>query len=336
MIFESSNVSAFRDFGDKYHYVKDQLIWILIGTVGMSIASVFDYHRYYKYALPGIIITFVLLILVFIPGFGIRALGAHRWIGFGTFSFQPAEIAKLSLIIYLSAWFSHKETGRFLPFLMLVGTVAGLIILEPDLGTSIIVLTVSLILYFIAGSPIWHLLLIVPSGLSAVTILALTSPYRLRRLTTFMNPSLDPLGASYHIRQVLISLGSGGWLGLGLGSSRQKYEFLPEATTDSIFAIIGEEFGFIGAIILIALFLFFISRIFKIVRNAPDRFGALLSVGILSMITMQFIINIGSMTAVFPLTGIPLPFISYGGTNLIIMLISCGIILNISRQQNQK
>src|SRR3989344_4925587 len=237
MIFESSNVSAFRDFGDKYNFVKDQFSWGILGFIGLIIAMHFDYHKYYKLSVPLILFTIFLLLLVFIPGLGIKALGAHRWIGLAGFSIQPAEFTKLSVVIYLSAWFSTREKGRFLPFLLLVGLLTGLVILEPDLGTAIIILSVSAIVYFSSGAPIIHFLTLLPIGLSSILILALTSPYRLRRLTTFLNPENDPLGASYHIRQILISLGSGGGFGLGLGSSRQKYEFLPQHPTDSIFAI---------------------------------------------------------------------------------------------------
>lgn len=333
MVFESSNVSAFRDFGDKYHFVKDQLLWGIIGGLGLIFASYFDYHKYYKLSIPAILVTIFLLILVFIPGLGIRALGAHRWIGIGSFSFQPAELAKLSLVIYLSAWFSSKEKGRFLPFILLVGLLTGLVIMEPDLGTSVIILSTSLILYFASGAPLLHFFVLLPVGILIIIALAVTSPYRLRRLTTFLNPMSDPLGASYHIRQILISLGSGGWFGLGLGASRQKYEFLPEATTDSIFAIIGEEFGFLGSVILILLFIILLFKMFKVTKKAPDRYGSLLGIGIMGMIAMQIIVNLGSMIAIFPLTGVPLPFISYGGSNLVITLISCGILLNINRQE---
>jgi len=333
MIFESSNVSAFRDFGDKYNFVKDQFSWGILGFIGLIIAMHFDYHKYYKLSVPLILFTIFLLLLVFIPGLGIKALGAHRWIGLAGFSIQPAEFTKLSVVIYLSAWFSTREKGRFLPFLLLVGLLTGLVILEPDLGTAIIILSVSAIVYFSSGAPIIHFLTLLPIGLSSILILALTSPYRLRRLTTFLNPENDPLGASYHIRQILISLGSGGIFGLGLGSSRQKYEFLPEATTDSIFAIIAEEFGFLGSLVLIFFYVFLLYKIFKAVEGAPDRFGFLLGCGILGMLATQIIINLGAMTALFPLTGVPLPFISYGGSNLIVSMTAIGILLNIKSQK---
>ncbi len=333
MIFESSNVSAFRDFGDKYHFVKDQITWGILGFIGIIIAYTIDYHKYYKLTVPMMLITILLLLLVFVPGIGVKALGARRWIGIGGISLQPAELAKLSLAIYLSAWFSTKEKGRFLPFLLLVGLVTGLVILEPDLGTSIIILSLSAIVYFSSGASLLHFLLLIPAAAASIIVLAVTSPYRLKRLTTFLNPENDPLGASYHIRQILISLGSGGLFGLGLGGSRQKYEFLPEATTDSIFAIIGEEFGFLGSLILLFIYIYLLYKIFKIIKRAPDRFGFLLGCGILGMLAMQIIINLGSMTALFPLTGVPLPFISYGGSNLIISLISVGILLNIGKQK---
>ncbi|MBI4990852.1 cell division protein FtsW [Candidatus Gottesmanbacteria bacterium] len=331
MIFESSNVSAFRDFGDQYHFVRDQSIYFLIGLGGMIAAAVIPYKKYYYWSMLMMLLTIVLLFSVFIPGIGIKALGAYRWLGFGSINFQPAEFAKLSLIFYLSAWFSNKEKGRLLPFLLLLFLVVGLVILQPDLGTAIIITTIAVSLYFVSGASIWHFLFFIPFFLLAVVGLIITSPYRFSRLTTFFNPNIDPLGSSYHIRQILISLGSGGFFGVGLGSSVQKYQFLPEASTDSIFAIIGEEFGFLGAAVFILIYLFFLYKIYKIVKNAPDKHGFLLGAGILAFFAFQAGINLGAITAIFPLTGVPLPFISYGGSNLIISLFTIGIILNISR-----
>lgn len=336
MVFEASNVNAYRDFGDKYYFVKDQLQWVVVGLLGMIIASLYNYHKYYKLALPLLTGTIIMLVMVFIPGIGIKVLGAHRWIGIGSFSLQPAEFAKLTLTIYLSAWFSHKEKGRLMSFLLLLGLVVGLVILEPDLGTSIVLLSSALAIYFLAGSPLWHFLMILPGGLASILLLAIAVPYRLKRLTTFLNPNDDPLGAGYHIRQILIALGSGGIFGLGFGASRQKYEYLPEATTDSIFAIIGEEFGFVGTTFVVLLYVILLSRLVKIVIFAPDRFGKLLGGGIFAVIGTQIIINLGSMTTVFPLTGVPLPLISYGGSNMIVTLTAIGILLNIRRQEAKK
>ncbi len=332
MMFESSNVTAFKDFGNQYHFVREQFINFIIGMVGMFVAFMIPYKKYYNWSVIFMLVTIATLIAVFIPGIGVRALGAHRWIGIGSiFNFQPAELAKLTLIFYLSAWFSSKEKGRFTAFLLLLFLVVGLIIVQPDLGTAIIVTCIAVAMYFLSGASILHFILLVPATVLSVVILAISSPYRFRRLTTFLNPSVDPLGASYHIRQILISLGSGGWFGVGLGSSTQKYQFLPEATTDSIFAIIGEEFGFIGSIIFIGIYLFFLYKIYQVVRNAPDKHSFLLASGILAFFGFQAAINLGAIVALLPLTGVPLPFVSFGGSNLIVSLTAVGIVLNINR-----
>lgn len=331
-IFEASSVAAARTFADKYHFIKDQTIWFVLGLVAMTLVSLFDYHRLYKLALPIIILAIVLLSGVFIPGLGVRALGAHRWLNLGLFVIQPAEAAKLALIIYLAAWFSYKERGRLLAFVILVGIVVGLVVAEPDLGTAVVICATAISLYFLSGAPLWHFGALVPGVILAILGLAITSPYRLRRLLTFLNPSLDPLGASYHIRQILLALGSGGFWGQGLGKSRQKFEYLPEAMTDSIFAIIAEELGFLGGVALIVVFLFIIWRGVRIALFAPDRFGQLLSFGISSWLGIQAIINLGAMVAIVPLTGVPLPLISYGGSSLVVTLIGIGILLNISKQ----
>ena len=332
MVYDSSVAIALRDFSDQYHFVREQIRWFFVGSIALTVGSFLDYHRLYKLAVPLLLVTLFLLLLVFIPGIGIAALGAHRWINFGFFVFQPAELAKLSLIIYLAAWFSYPEKGRILPFLFLLGLVIGLVVAEPDLGTAFIILMIALTMYFFSGAPLWQFALLIPVLATSVGALAVFSPYRLRRITTFFNSEIDPLGASYQIRQVLLALGSGGLWGLGLGKSRQKYEYLPEANTDSIFAIIGEEIGFIGAAAVIFLFLFLVWRGFRIARRAPDTFGKLLALGISSWIGLQALVNLGAMVALIPLTGVPLPLISYGGSSLILMLFGIGILLNISRQ----
>lgn len=336
MIYEASNVSAFGAFADKYHFVKDQSIYALVGFVNLIILSKIHYQKYYYLAIPVLTLTIITLIAVLIPGIGLKVLGARRWLEIGQFSFQPSELAKLSLILYLSAWLSRKEKGRFIPFISLLGFIVGLVILQPDLGTAVILSAIFLVVYFLSQAPVWHFLILLPVAFSAIIFLAMISPYRYDRLMTFLNPSVDPLGSSYHIRQILISLGSGGFFGLGLGASRQKYQYLPEATTDSIFAIIGEEFGFFGTSLFICVYTFFLYRVYKIVSSAPDKFSFLLSGGIMSLLGFQVLINIGAMVVIFPLTGIPLPFISYGGTNLIMTLSSVGILLNISKYTIRK
>jgi cell division protein FtsW len=331
MIFESSNVTAFREFGDKYKFVKDQFANFSIGIIGMCMLFFISYKKYYQWSFWLMLLTIFFLIAVFIPGIGVKALGARRWLDLKFLNFQPSELTKLVLIFYLSAWFSAKEKGRLFPFLLLMSLIVGLVVLQPDLGTAVIIIGIAFILYFLAGASLWQFMLLIPAAVIAIVLLAYTSPYRFQRLTTFLNPNIDPLGSSYHIRQILISLGSGGMFGIGIGASRQKYQFLPEATTDSIFAIIGEEFGFIGSLVFIFVYLFFLFRIFKAVKHISDKFGFLLGSGIFSLFAVQTAINLGAVVALLPLTGIPLPFISYGGSNLIISFLSIGIMLNLSK-----
>ncbi|MEK7074022.1 MAG: putative peptidoglycan glycosyltransferase FtsW, partial [Patescibacteria group bacterium] len=300
-----------------------------------GVFSKLPYGIFRRFAVPLLIGTLALLLAVFIPGFGVRALGAHRWLNFGIFIVQPAELAKLTMVIYLAAWFSTKERGRLLAFLLLIGMVAGLVVIEPDLGTAVTILGTALALYFVSGAPVMHFAALIPVLLAAVGGLAVAQPYRLRRVLTFLNPDADPLGSSYQIRQVLLALGSGGLFGVGLGKSRQKYEYLPEANTDSIFAILGEETGFVGTTIVVLLFLFLVWRCFKIARRIDEPFGKMLVLGIGSWIGIQTFINIGSMVAVLPLTGVPLPLISYGGSNLVITLGALGIVYNVSKKVHE-
>ena len=331
-VFNASVVSAFRDFGNEYHFIQNQATFLFTGFVLCFIISRIDYRKWYGLAIPLLFVTLVLLLAVFIPGIGVGALGAKRWINLGFTTLQPTEFAKLALVVYLSAWFSNRERSRFLPFLTLLGILVGLVILQPDLGTAVIITIIALVLYFISNAPLVHFGLLVPVVAAGVGILALAAPYRFARVTTFLNPNSDPLGSSYHVRQILLGLGSGGWFGIGLGKSRQKYEYLPEANTDSIFAIIGEEIGFVGAVVLISVFIFLIYRIFAISRRAPDRFGQILACGVGSWLAVQTLINLGSMVSLIPLTGVPLPLISNGGSNLLALLIGFGIVLNISKQ----
>jgi cell division protein FtsW len=331
MVYDSSVAIAVRDFGNQYYYLRDQLKWLAAGFVALTVFSFIDYHYWYSIALPVLFGTLILLLAVFLPGIGVAALGAHRWINFGFFVLQPAELAKLALVIYLSAWFSVPERKRLTAFALLVSMVVGLVLLEPDLGTSVIIVTIALILYFVSGAPVMHFAVIVPILIVGVVGLAIISPYRMARLTTFLHPEQDTLGSSYHIHQVLLGLGSGGWFGVGVGQSRQKYEYLPEANTDSIFAIIGEETGFVGSVAVILMFVFASWRGFRIAKRARDAFGKLLATGITAWISVQTIINLSAMVALLPLTGVPLPFVSYGGSSLIIMLAAVGVLLNISK-----
>ena len=331
MIYEASNIASYQSFSDKYYFVKEQFTAALIGFLILGIFSQIHYRFFFNLAIPTLIVSVISLIIVLIPDYSQKILGARRWLDMGFISFQPSELTKFGLILYLSSWLTDKEKGRLLPFILLLCLIVGLVILQPDLGTAVILTSIFLIVYFLSDSSIWHFIILVPLSIASVIGLSLISPYRYQRLLTFINPASDPLGSSYHIRQILISLGSGGVFGLGLGASRQKYQYLPEATTDSIFAIIGEEFGFFGSVILIAAFMVFLHRIYKLIKSAPDKYSRLLSSGFFALLASQTIINLGAMVALFPLTGIPLPFISYGGSNLVITLAAFGILLNISK-----
>lgn len=333
MVYDSSVAIAIRDFSDQYYFVREQIKWLALGFGVMLFMIFFDYHNWYKLALPLLIFTFFTLVAVFIPGIGVKALGAHRWLNLRLLILQPAELAKLTLVIYLSAWFAAREKGRLFAFLILLAMFFGLVIIEPDLGTGVIILGLSLALYFFSGASLKHFAFMAPILLLGVLVLAVISPYRFARITSFLNPEADPLGSSYQIRQVLIGLGSGGWSGIGIGQSRQKYEYLPEANTDSIFAIVGEETGFVGGASLIFAYLILIWRGFRIAKRAPDLFGRLMAAGVSSWIGIQTLLNLAAMVALIPLTGIPLPLVSYGGSSLVIVLAGIGILLNISRQR---
>ncbi len=335
MVYDASSVLAYNLFGDKYSFIKDQMVWAMIGFVVLFIFSMFDYHKLFNLALPLLLVALLLLLLVFIPGIGSGANGAHRWINLGFMTLQPAEFVKLILAIYLSAWFSIKEKGRFMAFTLLIGAVLLLVMLEPDMGTASIILVEATIIYFLSGGNLKHFLLAAPVIAFGGLLLILVAPYRAARLTSFLNVDKSLTDASYHIKQVLIALGSGGLVGLGIGNSIQKHAYLPENVTDSIFPIIAEEFGFMGSVVLILFFLLFVWRGLLIASRAPDTFGKLLAAGIISFIGIQAVINLGAMTALFPLTGVPLPFISYGGSALIVDMAAVGILLNISKQRTK-
>jgi cell division protein FtsW len=331
-IFEASSVRSFQQYGDSLYYLKLQLIWIILGVGLMILFSFLDYHRLYFLSFFLMFASIILLFLVLIPGFGQSAGGARRWLSLGRFNLQPTELAKFSTIIYLSSWFLHRERKRFFSFLLLLGTLFFLIILQPDMGSAIIISFLSILIYFFSGNNIFYLVLLTPLSLIIFYFLIHTSPYRLHRFLAFLNPNIDPLGIGYHINQIFISLANGGLFGLGMGGSRQKYLFLPEAHTDSIFAIIAEEFGLFGSLTIIGFYLYLIYLLYKTTILAKDRFGFLLSSAVFSLFFLQLITNLGGIVNLIPLTGVPLPFISYGGSNLIISFSLIGIAINIARQ----
>lgn len=331
-IFEASAINSSRQFGDSLHYLKSQAIWIFLGFIVMTIFSFVDYHKLYLLSFISLVLTIILLILVLIPGIGSTVGGARRWIDLGLFNLQPTELAKFSIIIYLSSWFTNKEKNRFLPFISLICFLVFLIILQPDMGTAIIIFLISLIIYYFSGAKFMDFVYIITGSIVSLYFLIKLSPYRFNRLLAFLNPAIDPLGISYHINQIFISLSSGGLFGRGFGASRQKYLFLPEAHTDSIYAIIGEEYGFIGGFVLISLYFIFVYKIYHLIRLAPDRLSRLILIGIFAFFNLQFIINLAGMTGLFPIVGVPIPFLSYGGSNLLISFALIGIMMNIEKR----
>lgn len=331
-IADISAPQALNVFGDKLHYLKSQIVSALLGLFFMIVVSFIDYKIYKKLAKILFIGSLILLIAVLIPGIGYSALGARRWIHLFNVNFQPSEIIKLTLAIYLAKLSEvdlKNDFKLFIPYVL----VAGLVMLQPDLGTTLVISMMALSQIFIMNIQIIHFFgSLILGGLMTLGLI-LISPYRRDRLFTFFESAQDPLGKSYHIRQILFALGSGGFFGVGLGQSKQKYLFLPEASTDSIFAAISEEIGFFGSAIIIIVFMYFIYKGFSIAYRAPDTFSKVLATGIIAWIGGQIFINISSMVALTPLTGIPLPFFSFGGTSLVMILIGCGILLNISKYQ---
>lgn len=343
MLSSASSVLSYQTFGDSYYLLKHQIFYgVLLGGVAFYVMSRIDYRYWRKYAFAIALTSIVLLFLVFVPGIGVELLGAKRWINLGGFWLQPSEVVKLTFLIYLASWLEKRGkqvedvSYGLLSFLVMLGALVLLIaIAQKDLGTTIVIAAISVTVYFVAGAPWRHIGLIVGGGIAAVAGLILMQPYRAARWKVFLNPELDPQGIGYHVNQALLAIGSGGFLGLGLGHSRQKYNYLPEVTTDSIFAIISEELGFVFAVGVVVLFLAFTLQAIRIAKQAPDQFGKLLAVGIATWIGFQAFVNIGAMLSLLPLTGITLPFISYGSSSMIMLFAAAGILINISRQVQQ-
>ena len=343
VLASASHVISQDKFGESYYFFSHQLLYsALPGVFLMILLSKLDYRHWKKAAVFLLLGSLALLILVFIPPLGLGFRGAKRWIDLGFFVFQPAEIAKLSFIIYLAAWLENRkeEVKNFwsglVPFLVIVGLVGIFLVLQPDIGTLGVLTIAAALVYFLAGGRIGHLIFVIFLGIAGLFLLIQFAPYRLDRFTVFMHPETDPQGIGYQINQAKLAVGSGGVFGLGYGQGRQKHNYLPEPISDSIFAIAAEELGFIGAFSLIFLFLAFCWRGLKVAKKAPDDFGRLLAGGIVSLISVQALINIAAILVLLPLTGIPLPFVSYGGTALLSILAACGILLNISRNKSSE
>lgn len=329
MVFESSTVESLDTFGNKYTLTIQQLKWLAVAVTALTFCAHLPTSFWQKIAPVVYTLGILGLLSIFIPSVGITVNGAHRWISLGGFRFQPVEIMKLGIILYFSKWMSRHQ--RLMPFAALTLLPVTLIMLQPDLGSTLIVLTIAFGMYFAAQAPMKPILITAVVGLVGVFLLTVSSTYRLQRLQTLLHPEADPLGEGYHVHQITLALGNGGLFGTGLGQSKQKYRYIPELSTDSIFAIVAEETGFVGAFVIIMLFLLLIQSGFKASEKLePHSFEHLATTGITIWITSQVILNLGAVVALIPLTGIPLPLISRGGTALVTIMTGIGILLSLS------
>ncbi len=334
----ASVVISQKNFGTPYYYLLRQGAAALVGLGFLFALQALPYKSLKKLALPFLALSLLLVAAVFLPTFGLKLGGAARWLEIGPVTIQPSEILKLSLILYLASWLDKKKAQSkgfataFVPFLVIVGVVGTLLVLQPDIGTLVVTIGSAVILYFLGGGRISQLvtfLILAAAGLAAI---ARVAPYRAARLIVFWKPDVDPQGIGYHLNQALIAIGTGGFWGRGFGQSIQKFNYLPEPTGDSVFAVVVEEFGFLGGLAIASLFFVFLLRAITIARSAPDFFSKLLVAGIASLIVLQAFVNMAAISGLLPLTGIPLPFISYGGTALVATLAMVGIMLNVSKR----
>jgi len=338
MVFSSSDYMGIVAHNNSSYYFERQILWLALGALLALMALGLDYHRLRGLAPPVALLILIALVLVLVPHIGVTRNGARRWFGIGDYTFQPSEVAKVVAIIYLARWLEKaKERVRsvregLLPFLLMLGVLVGLVLLEKDLGTSMVLALIAISMYMVAGARWGHVLLLLALSAGAMLVLIKLEPYRYSRMLAFANPWADSLNSGFQSVQSVLALGSGGPFGVGLGQSVQKYQWLPEAHTDFIFAIIGEEVGLIGTLFVLGLFCLFAWRGYRAALRAPDTFGLLLATGITSWLTFQAFVNIAAVTVTLPTTGIPLPFVSFGGSSLTISLAAVGLLLNVSAQ----
>jgi cell division protein FtsW len=336
MVLSASSVQSLREYNSTWVYFLRQSMWVALGAVVFFVSSRIDYRSIRRLAVPLLVLSVLLLVVVLIPGIGVRVNGARSWIGAGFFRIQPAEIAKLALLLFcadLLARRAHRMGEARLtlvPILFVVGVTASLMMMQPDLGGSIVLGAIVFAVLFVAGVPLLRLTGVLGAGGAAALALAMSAPYRRARLLAFMNPSQDPGGIGYQLNQSLNGLASGGWFGAGLGESASKYGYLPNAHTDFIFAIIGEELGLLGAMLVVALFAGFAVLGVKAALRAPDLFGTLVAAGATAWILAQALVNIGGVIGLLPITGLTLPFVSFGGSSLLVTMAATGILLNVA------
>ena len=337
MVLSASSVSSLTDYGSPWYFFLRQLMWTVLGVVAFVVGIRVDHRRLRKFVRPLLIVSVVLLVVVLVPGIGVHVSGSRRWIGAGFLRFQPSELAKLALLLYAADLASRRarqivDWRRVVkPVLVVLVGFGFLVMRQPDLGSALVLAMITVTVLIAAGTKAKHLACISAFGAALVTILAFAAPYRRARILTFLHPFTDQSNEGYQFAQSLIAIGSGGWTGVGLGASRAKWNFLPNAHTDFIFAIIAEELGLLGGLLVLALFAGFAVLGIRAAAHAADRFGALLAAGITAWIVGQAVINVGAVCGLLPITGIPLPFISFGGTALITSMFAAGVLANIAR-----
>jgi cell division protein FtsW len=337
MILSASSVAALSDYGSSWYFFDRQFVWAMVGVVAFLVASRVDYHVWRKLAPLALVAAFGLLLVVLVPGIGITVDGSRRWLGYGPLRLQPSEFAKIALLIYAADVLTRRvaqldDPRAWRPVMVVLGGVAALVMLEPDLDSTVVLALIALALLVLAGVPRRHLVQLILAGIAVAALLSVAAPYRRARVFAFLHPSSDTSNTGYQIMQSLIALGSGGVNGVGLGAGRAKWMFLPNAHTDFIFAIIGEELGFVGCLLVLGLFAGFGLVGFHVARRAPDMFGTLLAGGVTVWIVGQAAINLGAVVGVLPVSGITLPFLSAGGSSLVIAMLAAGMLANVARQ----
>ncbi|WP_198419399.1 MULTISPECIES: putative lipid II flippase FtsW [Geomonas] len=336
MVYSASSVMAAKRFHDGFFFLKRQSLYALIGFIGMGLAMHVDYHVWKKYAVPLFLGTFVLLLLVFVPGIGGTAKGASRWIRLPGFNFQPSELAKVALIMYMAYSLEKRQdklkqfTTGFLPYMLILGMFIVVLLAQHDMGAALTMFAVAIMMLFAAGTKVQYILGMGLVALPGVCYLVFTKAYRMRRITAFLDPWQDPTDAGFQIIQSWLALGTGGFFGQGLGEGKQKLFYLPEAHTDFILSVLGEEMGFIGVIVIASMFLLLVQRSIRVAIAAEDSFGRFLAFGISVLLGLEAFINMAVVTGLLPTKGIALPFLSYGGSSLIITLCAVGVLLNVS------
>ena len=339
MIYSASSATAYAAFHDTAYYLKRQAMWLVVATLAAYAAYRCDYRALQRLATPAIMLCLLGLIAVLIPHVGFMAGGARRWLGVSIISFQPSEFAKLGLVLYLAAALANRGdrirsfAKGLAPLALVVGACAVLVLKEPDVGTASLLVFTAVTMFFVAGARLEHLGVMALATLPLLVATIFSSEYKRQRILAFLDPWKDPQNTGFHIIQSLLALGSGGLVGVGLGASRQKFFYLPEQYTDFVFAILGEELGLLGALVVVALFVVLAHRGIRIALAAPDRFGFFLAVGCTSTIVIQAFVNIGVVTSSWPVTGVPLPFISFGGSSLVVSLVCAALLLNIGKSK---